>query len=66
MFFQVVQTEDTFATNVVTKTGKYYVTVVAFNAALEPSRPICSDGVTIDKTAPDVSRFTYLHTPNLS
>ncbi|KAI8487523.1 hypothetical protein Bbelb_347570 [Branchiostoma belcheri] len=32
--------------------GTYYSTVVAFNRALEPSEPVCSDGVTVDSTPP--------------
>nr|KAG5709290.1 hypothetical protein BaRGS_018042 [Batillaria attramentaria] len=35
--------------------GTYYVTVVAYNSAIEPSDPVCSDGVTVDVTAPAVS-----------
>ncbi|XP_046557202.1 uncharacterized protein LOC124266452 [Haliotis rubra] len=35
--------------------GKYHVTVVAFNRALEASDPVCSDGVTVDTTPPSVS-----------
>lgn len=32
--------------------GTYYLTVVAWNAALSPSVPVCSDGVIVDTTAP--------------
>ena len=32
--------------------GTYYVTVVAYNNALQPSKPLCSDGVTVDLTPP--------------
>lgn len=32
--------------------GTYYITVVAYNAALQPSRRVCSDGVMIDLTPP--------------
>ena len=31
------------------------MTVVAFNTALEPSAPVCSDGVTIDTTPPTIN-----------
>ena len=34
--------------------GTYYCTVVAYNKALEPSRPVCSDGVTVDTMAPEI------------
>ena len=34
--------------------GTYFFTVVAYNRALEPSDPICSDGVTIDTSTPGV------------
>lgn len=29
--------------------GKYYVTVVAYNNAMEPSTPVCSDGVVLER-----------------
>ena len=32
--------------------GTYYLTVVAWNAALSPSDPVCSDGLTVDVTPP--------------
>ena len=32
--------------------GSYYVTVVAYNNALQPSLPVCSDGITVDLTPP--------------
>ena len=32
--------------------GTYYLTVVAWNAALSPSTPVCSDGLTVDTTPP--------------
>ena len=32
--------------------GTYYITVVAYNHALQPSRAVCSDGVTVDLTPP--------------
>ena len=49
---ETIQTTDTNATWVAPTTGTFYVTVVAFNRALHPSSPICSDGVTIDMTPP--------------
>ncbi|XP_061176007.1 uncharacterized protein LOC133184958 [Saccostrea echinata] len=49
------ETYATDATHAVTTEGKYYVCVVAFNRALEPSKPVCSDGVTITAVVPAVS-----------
>ncbi|XP_067684738.1 uncharacterized protein [Haliotis asinina] len=37
--------------------GKYHVTVVAYNRALEVSDPVCSDGVTVDVTPPAVGQI---------
>lgn len=37
--------------------GKYFVTVVAYNHALIPSIPVCSDGVLIDTSIPTISEF---------
>ena len=34
--------------------GKYHFTVVAYNGAMDPSLPVCSDGVIIDQTPPEV------------
>lgn len=34
--------------------GTYFLTVVAWNSALSPSLPVCSDGVTVDETPPVV------------
>ncbi|XP_053398947.1 uncharacterized protein LOC128556937 [Mercenaria mercenaria] len=30
------------------KSGKYYLTIMAYNHALDHSKPVCSDGVTVD------------------
>ncbi|XP_072034094.1 uncharacterized protein [Amphiura filiformis] len=35
--------------------GRYYISVIAYNRALEPSGVVCSDGVTIDNTPPEVT-----------
>ena len=40
--------------------GVYHVTVVAYNAAMEPSKPVCSDGVTVDTTEPEVRKTSVL------
>ena len=43
-----------FASHVVDNEGRYRVTVVAYNGAMDPSLPVCSDGVYIDQTPPEV------------
>ncbi|XP_060580924.1 uncharacterized protein LOC132737608 [Ruditapes philippinarum] len=48
-------TYDTVAEFTVDKPGKYYLTVMAYNHALDHSKPVCSDGVTIDDTPAVVS-----------
>ena len=40
----------------------YYVTVVAYNSALQPSKPACSDGITIDQTPPVIEEITVPNT----
>ena len=52
---KVVKTYETFASWDAPSDGKYYVTVVAFNSAIEASAPVCSDGVTVDSTEPAVT-----------
>ena len=52
---QVAETYSTHASWRAPEPGKYFVTVVAFNRALEPSRAVCSDGVTVDETVPFVT-----------
>lgn len=37
-----------------TSEGKYYVTVVAYNRAYDPSVPVCSDGVVVDTMLPNI------------
>jgi len=49
-----VETTSRHATHTVIAEGKYFITVVAFNRALEPSVPVCSDGVTVDTSKPYV------------
>ncbi|XP_067663255.1 uncharacterized protein [Haliotis asinina] len=53
--FEVMETYSTSASWTAPSVGKYHVTVVAFNRALEASEAVCSDGVTIDTTPPSVS-----------
>ncbi|XP_053401094.1 uncharacterized protein LOC123523194 isoform X2 [Mercenaria mercenaria] len=52
---KIIKTYETSATFTVQEVGKYYVTVVAYNHALGVSKPVCSDGVTIDSTPATVS-----------
>ena len=48
----VTETVDTFASWTPPGPGTYYTTVVAYNNALRPSVPVCSDGITIDTAPP--------------
>ncbi|KAK2158684.1 hypothetical protein NP493_1763g00001 [Ridgeia piscesae] len=50
----VNETTLTYASRTVSGPGTYHCTVVAYNKALEPSEPVCSDGVTVDTTAPEI------------
>ncbi|XP_033124572.1 uncharacterized protein LOC117122905, partial [Anneissia japonica] len=49
-----LKTTSTFSTWTAPSTGKYYCTVIAFNNAVDPSNPVCSDGVTIDNSSPTI------------
>ncbi|XP_052789886.1 uncharacterized protein LOC128224179 [Mya arenaria] len=44
-----------------TFTGKRFVTVIALNNAMEPSNPVCSDGVTRDLSPPEFRNMTLQH-----
>ena len=48
-------TEDSFT---VENEGKYFVTVAAYNHALDHSMPVCSDGIVIDTSVPIVFEFS--------
>ncbi len=48
----MIRTDNTFASWTAPAPGKYFVTVVAYNRAIDPSDPVCSDGVVIDNTDP--------------
>nr|XP_034301655.1 uncharacterized protein LOC105322112 [Crassostrea gigas] len=48
------ETYSVHATHTVTSEGTYYICVVAYNRALEPSEPVCSDGVTVTTAVPSV------------
>ena len=56
----VIETTETFASWVAIETGTYIVTVVAYNNGLQPSLPVCSDGITIDVIPPS---FEGVHIP---
>lgn len=51
----MIQTYETSMTYTVTEPGTYYVTVVAYNHALDGSQASCSDGVTVDNSTAIVS-----------
>ncbi|KAI8519531.1 hypothetical protein Bbelb_027880 [Branchiostoma belcheri] len=47
-------TTGRFGSRVAPVAGTYFCTVVAYNPALTPSQPACSDGVTVDASPPSV------------
>ncbi|KAK3581576.1 hypothetical protein CHS0354_031922 [Potamilus streckersoni] len=51
---QTFETTTTHASYTAPKEGKYYITVAAYNHALEHSDLVCSDGVVIDTFSPSV------------
>ncbi|KAL3841827.1 hypothetical protein ACJMK2_019926 [Sinanodonta woodiana] len=51
---QTFETTTTHATFTAPREGKYYITVAAYNHALEHSDLVCSDGVVIDLFAPSI------------
>lgn len=57
MVFVVFKTFNDFYPNL----GHYYVSVVAYNGALEPSAVACSDGITYDTTPPALLNVTITH-----
>jgi hypothetical protein len=57
IFLQIVETYNKFASHTASGNGTYYFTVVAYNRALDPSVPVCSDGVTIDSSVPAVKEI---------
>lgn len=54
VLIQVVKTYSTHATFDASSDGTYHVTVVAYNRALDGSEPVCSDGVLIDTSKPNI------------
>lgn len=58
--FLMIQLEETFLTEAtfeVQREGTYFVTVVAYNHAFDQSLPVCSDGIIIDTSVPQVIEF---------
>ena len=51
----MVRTTSTHASWTAPSPGKYFITVIAYNRALEPSAPVCSDGVVVDTSPPSLS-----------
>ncbi|XP_064643638.1 uncharacterized protein LOC135497735 [Lineus longissimus] len=45
--------------------GRYFITVVAFNIALDHSIPVCSDGVIVDETGPVFGELTVENTKTI-
>ncbi|CAG2236399.1 unnamed protein product [Mytilus edulis] len=43
------------------KEGQYFVSILAYNNAMSPSNVVCSDGITLDKTVPEVANITLKH-----
>uniref|UniRef100_A0ABM0MJ98 Uncharacterized protein LOC102806247 n=1 Tax=Saccoglossus kowalevskii TaxID=10224 RepID=A0ABM0MJ98_SACKO len=52
-----INTTSTYAEWTAPDIGTYHCTVVAYNRALEPSNPVCSDGITIDTSPPTLSEI---------
>ncbi|XP_046575805.1 uncharacterized protein LOC124283822 [Haliotis rubra] len=57
----VTETSSTHASWTAPSEGKFYITVVAFNRALDSSLPVCSDGVTVDQTPPSLAQIAVLN-----
>ncbi|XP_022100380.1 uncharacterized protein LOC110984469 isoform X2 [Acanthaster planci] len=53
----MTRTTSTHASWTAPSPGRYYVTVIAYNRALEPSEAVCSDGVVIDTSPPELSQI---------
>ncbi len=52
---EAIQTTGNAANWTTPTEGTYYITVVAYNGALQPSNQICSDGLSIDTQAPTIN-----------
>ncbi|XP_038050780.1 uncharacterized protein LOC119723938 isoform X2 [Patiria miniata] len=54
---EMTRTTSTHASWTAPSPGQYYVTVIAYNRALEPSEAVCSDGVVIDTSPPELTQI---------
>ncbi|XP_021374355.1 uncharacterized protein LOC110463804 [Mizuhopecten yessoensis] len=54
----IIETTFKFARFTLPEEGQYFVSVVAYNNAMQPSYPVCSDGILLDKTPPAVVNVT--------
>lgn len=52
--FKLIETYSTDVIHTVKSEGTFYACVVAYNRALEPSKPVCSDGVSVTSNIPKV------------
>lgn len=52
--FKLIETYSTDVIHTVKSEGTFYACVVAYNRALELSKPVCSDGVTVTSNVPKV------------
>lgn len=41
--------------------GQYYISIIAYNNAMEPSKPICSDGIVVDSAPPILEELRIDH-----
>ncbi|XP_038050540.1 uncharacterized protein LOC119723761 [Patiria miniata] len=53
----MIRTTSTRASWAAPSPGLYYVTVIAYNRAMEPSEAVCSDGVVIDTSPPELTQI---------
>ncbi|XP_038057739.1 uncharacterized protein LOC119729229 [Patiria miniata] len=53
----MTKTTSTHASWTAPSPGQYYITVIAYNRALEPSEAVCSDGVVIDTSPPELTQI---------
>ncbi|XP_038062737.1 uncharacterized protein LOC119733220 [Patiria miniata] len=53
----MTKTTATHASWTAPSPGQYYITVIAYNRALEPSAAVCSDGVVIDTSPPELTQI---------
>ncbi|XP_038050879.1 uncharacterized protein LOC119724031 [Patiria miniata] len=53
----MMRTTSTYVSWTAPSPGPYYVTVIAFNRAMEPSEAVCSDGVVVDTSPPKLTQI---------